>query len=99
MSKFDTAQDRALQLFGELGDGIRKAVPGKAMQWVETGAALGALARADRRTDPMARRLGTVGDLQHQPVLEPRVGARSVGIIGKRRCRAVVVAGLRFAGA
>ena len=34
MGKLDIAQDRALELIGELGNGIRKAVPGKAMQWV-----------------------------------------------------------------
>ena len=44
MSKLGNAQDRALELIGEIGDGLRKAVPGKAMQWVETGAAIGAAA-------------------------------------------------------
>lgn len=43
MSKLDHAQDRALQLIGELGDGLRKRVPDKAMQLIETGAALGAV--------------------------------------------------------
>lgn len=56
MSKLDYAQDRALQLIGELGDGIRKAVPGKAMQWVETGAALGALKTGGRLATTLARR-------------------------------------------
>ena len=48
MSKLGNAQDRALELIGELGTGIRKAVPGKAMQWVETGAALGAVRTGTR---------------------------------------------------
>lgn len=56
MSKFDFAQDRALQLIGELGDGLRKAVPGKALQWVETGAALGALKTGTRLATSIARR-------------------------------------------
>lgn len=56
MSKFDYAQDRALQLIGELGDGIRKAVPNKAMNWVETGAALGALKTGTRVATMFARR-------------------------------------------
>lgn len=56
MSKLDIAQDRALQLIGELGDGLRKAVPGKAMQWVETGAALGALKAGGRLAATLARR-------------------------------------------
>ena len=40
MGKFDTTQDRALELIGEIGDGLRKRVPDKAMQWIETGAAV-----------------------------------------------------------
>ena len=43
MGKFDTTQDRALELIGEIGDGLRKRVPDKAMQWIETGAAIGAV--------------------------------------------------------
>lgn len=56
MSKLDNAQDRALELIGELGQGIRKAVPGKAMQWVETGAALGAIKTGGRLATTFARR-------------------------------------------
>lgn len=56
MGKLDYAQDRALQLIGELGDGIRKAVPGKAMNWVETGAALGALKTGTLVATRLARR-------------------------------------------
>ena len=56
MSKLDVAQDRALQLIGELGSGLRNAVPGKAMQWVETGAALGALKTGTRLATTFARR-------------------------------------------
>ena len=46
MGKFDTTQDRALELIGEIGDGLRKRVPDKAMQWIETGAAMEALRAA-----------------------------------------------------
>ncbi|HSD15814.1 MAG TPA: hypothetical protein VLC71_00955 [Thermomonas sp.] len=56
MSKLGNAQDRALELIGELGDGIRKAVPGKAMQWVETGAALGAIRTGTKVATTFARR-------------------------------------------
>jgi len=56
MSKIGYAQDRALELIGDLGDGLRKAVPGKAMQWVETGAALGALKTGTRVATKLARR-------------------------------------------
>ncbi len=56
MSKLGNAQDRAIELFGEIGDGIRKAVPGKAMQWVETGAALGALRTGGKIATRFVRR-------------------------------------------
>ena len=56
MGKLNTAQDRALELIGELGNGIRKAVPGKAMQWVETGAALGAIRTGGKVAGKFVRR-------------------------------------------
>lgn len=56
MNKLGNAQDRAMALIGELGDGLRKAVPGKTMQWVETGAALGALRTGGRVALKVARR-------------------------------------------
>lgn len=43
MSKFEKTQDRAMELIGDIGDGLRKRVPDKAMQWIETGAAIGAV--------------------------------------------------------
>jgi hypothetical protein len=56
MSKLGTAQDRALELIGDIGDGLRKAVPGKAMQWVQTGAAIGALKTGTRLATTFVRR-------------------------------------------
>ena len=56
MSKLGTAQDRALELIGEIGQGIRKAMPGKAMNWVETGAALGAMRTGTRVATRLVRR-------------------------------------------
>jgi hypothetical protein len=56
MSKLGNAQDRALELIGEIGDGLRKAVPGKAMQWVETGAAIGAIKTGTRLATTFVRR-------------------------------------------
>ena len=47
MSRFDSIQDRALQLAGQLGDGIRH-VPGHAQKWFKAGVAVGA-ARAGSR--------------------------------------------------
>ena len=56
MSKLDHAQDRAMELIGEISDGLRKAVPGRAMQWVETGAALGAIRTGGRVASKLVRR-------------------------------------------
>ncbi|HWS77988.1 MAG TPA: hypothetical protein VN205_06385 [Thermomonas sp.] len=56
MNKLGNAQDRALELISEIGNGIRKAVPGKAMQWVETGAAIGAVRTGARVATTLARR-------------------------------------------
>lgn len=56
MSKLGNAQDRALELIGEIGHGLRKAVPGKAMQWVETGAAIGAVRTGTRLATTFVRR-------------------------------------------
>lgn len=56
MSKLDNVQDRTLELIGEIGQGIRKAVPGRAMKWVETGAALGAIRTGSRVAGTLVRR-------------------------------------------
>ena len=56
MSKLDNVQDRALELIGEIGDGLRKAVPGRAMQWVETGAAIGAIRTGGKFAGRFVRR-------------------------------------------
>ncbi|HRO63266.1 hypothetical protein [Thermomonas sp.] len=56
MGKLDRAQDRAMELIGEIGDGLRKRVPDKAVQWVETGAALGALRASSKVAGSFVRR-------------------------------------------
>lgn len=56
MSKLEHAQDRALELIGEIGTGIRKAVPTRAMQWVETGAALGVIRTGGKVASKFVRR-------------------------------------------
>ena len=56
MNKLETAQDRAMELIGEIGQGIRKAMPGKALNWVETGAALGAMRTGGRVATRFVRR-------------------------------------------
>lgn len=67
MDKVNKPQDRVLELLGDIGDGLRKKVPDKAVQWIETGAALGALRASAKLTGRFVRR---------NPVL---VGAAVVG--------------------
>lgn len=56
MGKLHQAQDKALDLLGEIGDGLRKKVPDKAVQWIETGAALGALRASSKVAGGFVRR-------------------------------------------
>ena len=56
MSKLDNVQDRTLELIGEIGQGLRKAVPGRAMKWVETGAALGVMRTGGKVATRFVRR-------------------------------------------
>jgi hypothetical protein len=51
-----TLPERALQLATQVGAGIKDAVPDKAIKWVETGAALGALKTGSRVATKFVRR-------------------------------------------
>ncbi len=51
-----TLPERALQLATQVGAGIKDAVPDKAIKWVETGAALGALKTGSRVATKLVRR-------------------------------------------
>jgi hypothetical protein len=51
-----TLPERALQLATQVGTGIKDAVPDKAIKWVETGAALGALRTGTRVATKIVRR-------------------------------------------
>ena len=55
MSRFDSIQDRALQLAGQLGDGIRH-VPGHAQKWFKAGVAVGAARSGGRAMVRSTRR-------------------------------------------
>ncbi|MFL6592463.1 MAG: hypothetical protein ACJ8GK_07130 [Luteimonas sp.] len=48
MNTFERLPERALDLASRVGDGLRDAVPDRAVKWVETGAALGALRTGTR---------------------------------------------------
>ena len=56
MGRLDKAQDRARELIGEIGDGLRKRVPDKAVQLIETGAALGAVRTGAKVASGFVRR-------------------------------------------
>ena len=48
MNQLANLPERALHLAGQVGDGLRGAVPDKAIKWVEAGAALAALKTGGR---------------------------------------------------
>lgn len=48
MNQLTKLPERAMHLAGHVGSGLRDAVPAKAVQWVETGAALAALKTGGR---------------------------------------------------
>jgi hypothetical protein len=56
MNQLGNLPERAMHLAGQVGDGIRSAVPGKAVQWVETGAALAALKTGGRVATKLVKR-------------------------------------------
>lgn len=56
MSKLNDLPGRALELATQVGETIRDRVPDKAIKWVETGAALGALKAGTRVATTFVRR-------------------------------------------
>lgn len=56
MSKLNDLPGRALELATQVGEGIRDRVPDKAIKWVETGAALGALKTGGRVAGKFVRK-------------------------------------------
>lgn len=56
MSRLSHWNDQALRLAGQVGDTIKDAVPDRALRWVETGAALGALKTGSRTAGKFVRR-------------------------------------------
>lgn len=56
MSRLSHWNDQALRLAGQVGDTIKDAVPDRALRWVETGAALGALKSGSRGAGKFVRK-------------------------------------------
>ncbi len=56
MGKLEKTQDRVLELLEDIGDGLRRKVPDTAVQWIETGAALGALRASAKVTGNFVKR-------------------------------------------
>lgn len=56
MSKLEDITGRATQLASQLGNGIKGSLPDKAMKWIETGAALGAMKTGSRVATRFVRR-------------------------------------------
>jgi hypothetical protein len=60
MNTFNRLPERAMDLATQVGEGIRDRVPDRALRWVETGAAIGALKTGSRVATRFARRNPTV---------------------------------------
>lgn len=56
MSRLEDLPGRALEIAGSVGDSIRNSVPDRAMQWIGTGAALGAIKTGSRVAGKFVRR-------------------------------------------
>lgn len=56
MSRLQSLSGRALEIAGNVGDTLRNSVPDRAMKWIETGAALGALKTGGRTATKFVRR-------------------------------------------
>jgi hypothetical protein len=56
MARLSQWNDQALRLAGQVGDTLKDAVPDRALRWVETGAALGALRTGSRTAGKFVRR-------------------------------------------
>ena len=52
----DTLPDKAMELVGQLGDGLRNVVPAGAGKWLQTGAALGVARTGTRAVGHVVRR-------------------------------------------
>jgi len=80
MNTFERFPERAMELASRVGDGIRDAVPGRAVKWVETGAALGALKSGTRVAGKFARRNPTL-------LVAAAAGAGLLWYAARRRAR------------
>ena len=56
MSTLERLPDRALQLATHVGEGIKSRVPDRALKWVETGAAIGAVKTGAKVATKFVRR-------------------------------------------
>jgi hypothetical protein len=52
----DTLPDKAMELVGQLGDGLRNVVPAGAGKWLQTGAAIGVARTGTRVVGQVVRR-------------------------------------------
>lgn len=80
MNTFERFPERAMELASRVGDGIRDAVPDRAVKWVETGAALGALKSGSRVATKFARRNPTL-------LVAAAAGAGLLWYAARRRAR------------
>ena len=56
MNALSTLPERALRVAGQVGDGFRDKVPDRAVQWIQTGAALAAVKTGGKVATSFVRR-------------------------------------------
>ncbi len=56
MSKFDAYTDRVVDLADRVGGAVKDHLPDRALQWIETGAAIGAVRTGTRVASKFVRR-------------------------------------------
>ncbi|HVI59494.1 MAG TPA: hypothetical protein VM619_11590 [Luteimonas sp.] len=107
MGKLESLTGRALEIAGSVGDTLRDRVPDRAIKWVETGAALGALKTGGRvatkfvRRNPAVAIAGAVGAglLLYAVRRQQKKREREAPIEGKSRRIEARKAGARGRGA
>jgi hypothetical protein len=80
MNTLTRLPERAMELATQVGDGLRDRVPDRALQWIETGAALGALKSGTRGATRFVRRNPTVA-------IAAAAGAGLLWYAARRRAR------------
>ena len=71
-----TLPERAMRVAHQVGDGLKDAVPDRAIKWMETGAAMAALKTGGRVATTFVRRNPAIAVTAAAGPVDPRLGRR-----------------------